>query len=65
MAAAIEVARVSKAFRIPHEQRTFLKEYFLHPFRRPSYERNDALEGRHVLHRVGRVLRRDRAERRR
>ena len=43
MAAAIEVAGVSKTFRIPHEQRTFFKEYFLHPFRRPSYERNDAL----------------------
>ena len=24
---------VSKTFRIPHEQRTYLKEYFLHPFR--------------------------------
>jgi len=44
MAAAIEVAELSKSFRIPHEQRTFLKEYFLHPFRRPTYERNDALK---------------------
>jgi len=44
MAAAIEVAGVSKTFRIPHEQRTFLKEYFLHPFGRPSYERNEALK---------------------
>lgn len=43
MPAAIEVAGVSKTFRIPHEQRTYFKEYFLHPFRRPSYERNDAL----------------------
>ena len=43
MAAAIEVAGVSKTFRIPHEQRTFIKEYFLHPFRRTTYERNDAL----------------------
>jgi len=43
MAAAIEVAAVSKTFRIPHEQRTFLKEYFLHPFRGTTYERNDAL----------------------
>jgi ABC-type polysaccharide/polyol phosphate transport system ATPase subunit len=40
---AIEVANVSKSFRIPHEQRTFVKEYFLHPFRRTTYERNDAL----------------------
>jgi ABC-type polysaccharide/polyol phosphate transport system ATPase subunit len=44
MTAAIEVAGVSKTFRIPHEQRTFFKEYFLHPFRRPSYEPNDALK---------------------
>jgi ABC-type polysaccharide/polyol phosphate transport system ATPase subunit len=42
--AAIEVDRVSKAFRIPHEQRTFFKEYFQHPFRRTTYERNDALQ---------------------
>ena len=44
MAPAIEVAGVSKTFRIPHEQRTFLKEYFLHPFRRVTYERNEALK---------------------
>ncbi len=44
MPPAIEVAGVSKTFRIPHEQRVFLKEYFLHPFRRTTYERNDALE---------------------
>ena len=41
---AIEVARVSKAFRIPHEQRTFLREFFVHPFRHVAYERNDALK---------------------
>jgi len=40
---AIEVTGVSKAFRIPHEQRTFVRDYFLHPFRRATYERNDAL----------------------
>jgi ABC-type polysaccharide/polyol phosphate transport system ATPase subunit len=44
MPAAIEVEGVSKSFRIPHEQRTFVKEYFLHPFRRTQYERNDALK---------------------
>jgi ABC-type polysaccharide/polyol phosphate transport system ATPase subunit len=44
MAAAIEAAGVSKSFRIPHEQRTYFKEYFLHPFRRTTYERNDALQ---------------------
>src|SRR2546425_2275372 len=47
MAVAIEVAGVSKSFRIPHEQRVFFKEYFLHPFRRTTYERNDALQ--HVI----------------
>jgi ABC-2 type transport system ATP-binding protein len=43
MAVAIEVAGVSKTFRIPHEHRTYFKEYFLHPLRRTTYERNDAL----------------------
>jgi ABC-type polysaccharide/polyol phosphate transport system ATPase subunit len=44
MTTAIDVAGVSKTFRIPHEQRTFLKEYFLHPFRHRTYERNEALK---------------------
>jgi ABC-type polysaccharide/polyol phosphate transport system ATPase subunit len=44
MHAAIEVIGVSKTFRIPHEQRTYLREYFLHPFRRTAYEPNDALK---------------------
>jgi ABC-type polysaccharide/polyol phosphate transport system ATPase subunit len=44
MAGAIEVSGVSKSFRIPHEQRTFFKEYFMHPLRRVTYERNDALK---------------------
>jgi ABC-type polysaccharide/polyol phosphate transport system ATPase subunit len=44
MAAAIEVSGVSKSFLIPHERRTYLKEYVLHPFRRVTYERNDALK---------------------
>jgi ABC-2 type transport system ATP-binding protein len=44
MAAAIEVSGVSKSFRIPHERRTYLKEYVLHPFKRVTYERNDALK---------------------
>jgi ABC-type polysaccharide/polyol phosphate transport system ATPase subunit len=44
MSAAIEVAGVSKSFRIPHEQRTYFKEYFLHPMRRVTYERNEALK---------------------
>lgn len=45
MAAAIEVVDVYKTFRIPHEQRTYLREYFLHPFRGVTYERNEALRG--------------------
>jgi ABC-type polysaccharide/polyol phosphate transport system ATPase subunit len=44
MPAAIEVAGVSKAFRIPHEQQTFFREYFVHPLRRRTYERNEALK---------------------
>ena len=41
---AIEVSGVSKSFEIPHDQRTTLKEYFLHPLRRTTYEENRALE---------------------
>jgi len=33
-----------KAFLLPHEQRTTLKEWFLHPLRHTTYERNEALE---------------------
>jgi ABC-type polysaccharide/polyol phosphate transport system ATPase subunit len=40
---AIDVAAVSKTFLIPHEQRLRLKEYFAHPLRRTTYERNEAL----------------------
>jgi ABC-type polysaccharide/polyol phosphate transport system ATPase subunit len=41
--AAIEVIGVSKGFRIPHQHRTTLKEHFLHPRHRTTYELNDAL----------------------
>jgi ABC-type polysaccharide/polyol phosphate transport system ATPase subunit len=41
---AVEVAGVAKSFLIPHEQRTYFKEYFLHPFRRTTFERNEALQ---------------------
>jgi ABC-2 type transport system ATP-binding protein len=44
MSNAIEIERLSKSFAIPHEQRTTFKEYFLHPFRRVEYERNQALQ---------------------
>ncbi|RDI74264.1 ABC-type polysaccharide/polyol phosphate transport system ATPase component [Gaiella occulta] len=42
---AIEVAGVEKAFRLPHEQRTTFKEYFLHPLRHTTFERQRALSG--------------------
>jgi ABC-type polysaccharide/polyol phosphate transport system ATPase subunit len=42
---AIEVRQLEKSFVIPHERRTTLKEHILHPFRRTSFERNDALRG--------------------
>jgi ABC-type polysaccharide/polyol phosphate transport system ATPase subunit len=40
---AIEVVDVSKTFLIPHEQRARLKEWFAHPRRKMTYERNEAL----------------------
>jgi lipopolysaccharide transport system ATP-binding protein len=40
---AIEVENVSKTFRIPHENRNTIKEHFLHPLKRASYEANNAL----------------------
>jgi ABC-type polysaccharide/polyol phosphate transport system ATPase subunit len=44
VSSAIEVSNVSKSFRIPHEQRTTVKEVFLHPFRHTAYEVNEALK---------------------
>jgi ABC-type polysaccharide/polyol phosphate transport system ATPase subunit len=44
MSIAIEVDQVSKAFRIPHENRTTIKEHFLHPFKQVDYEENRALD---------------------
>ena len=40
---AIEVANVSKAFVLPHQRQSSIKERFLHPFRKLEYERNEAL----------------------
>jgi ABC-type polysaccharide/polyol phosphate transport system ATPase subunit len=40
----IEVRSVSKTFILPHEQRTTLKEHFLHPFGSRTYERQTALD---------------------
>ncbi len=41
---AIEVSHVSKAFRLPHERRTTLKEHVLHPFHRVDFEVQQALD---------------------
>ena len=41
---SVEIRNVSKTFKIPHENRTTIKEYFLHPLRRVDYERNRALK---------------------
>ena len=41
---AIEIERVRKTFVLPHEKRTTLKEYFLHPFRATSSEHQVALD---------------------
>ncbi|MSO96206.1 MAG: ABC transporter ATP-binding protein [Thermoleophilia bacterium] len=40
---AVEVAGVGKTFLLPHGHRTTFKEYFLHPFHRTAYERQQAL----------------------
>src|SRR5438105_3886513 len=39
----IDVVDVSKSFRLPHVQRTTLKEYLLHPLKRTTYEHQEAL----------------------
>ena len=39
----IEAIGISKAFRLPHQQRTTIKEYVLHPLGRMEYERQNAL----------------------
>jgi ABC-type polysaccharide/polyol phosphate transport system ATPase subunit len=40
----IEVRDVTKTFRIPHVGRTALRDYVVHPLRRTTWERNDALK---------------------
>jgi ABC-type polysaccharide/polyol phosphate transport system ATPase subunit len=40
----IEVNGVRKCFRLPHEQRNTLKEFFQHPFKRTIYEHQVALD---------------------
>jgi ABC-2 type transport system ATP-binding protein len=43
MSTAVELANVSKAFRLPHQRQTSIKEIFLHPRRKIEYELNVAL----------------------
>ena len=43
IAPAIEVEHVSKAFRLPHQRQTSIKELFLHSLTKVEYERNQAL----------------------
>jgi ABC-type polysaccharide/polyol phosphate transport system ATPase subunit len=45
MPPAIEAVGIRKAFLIPHEQRSRLKEHVVNPFRRTTYERNEPLAG--------------------
>jgi len=42
---AIRAVGLSKTFRLPHERRTTLREYVLHPFQRTEYELQRALAG--------------------
>jgi ABC-type polysaccharide/polyol phosphate transport system ATPase subunit len=44
-APAIELVDVWKSFRIPHQHRNSVKEYFLHPLTRTDYETQHALRG--------------------
>jgi len=40
---AVEVSAISKSFMLPHEATSTLKEHFLHPFERRTFERQQAL----------------------
>ena len=44
MTSAIETRELTKTFRLPHERRDSLQEYFLHPFKHVEYERNLAVD---------------------
>jgi lipopolysaccharide transport system ATP-binding protein len=43
-AGAIDVSRLRKSFRLPHERRDTLREHFRHPLKRVDYEGNVALD---------------------
>jgi ABC-type polysaccharide/polyol phosphate transport system ATPase subunit len=40
---AVEAIGISKTFSLPHEQRSTVKEHFLHPFRKTTYEQQHAV----------------------
>lgn len=40
---AVQAVGISKSFALPHDHRSTLKEHFLHPLRRTTYERQVAL----------------------
>ncbi len=40
---AVEVKNMSKAFRLPHQRQSSIKERFLHPLQKVEYEQNHAL----------------------
>lgn len=40
MTSAVVVENVTKGFLLPHQRRTSIKEFFLHPLRKLDYERN-------------------------
>jgi ABC-type polysaccharide/polyol phosphate transport system ATPase subunit len=44
VAPAVEARAISKSFALPHERQTTLKEHFLHPLRKRTYEVNKALD---------------------
>lgn len=44
MTTAIETSELTKSFRLPHERRDTLREYFLHPFKHVDYEKNVAVD---------------------
>jgi ABC-type polysaccharide/polyol phosphate transport system ATPase subunit len=44
IATAIELENVSKAFSLPHQRQSSIKEMFLHPLRKVEYEWNQALD---------------------
>lgn len=41
---AIKVEKVSKTFKLPHERAGSIKNLFLHPFRRRTYEKQEVLD---------------------